>query len=299
MSVADANLQLGRRLATASIVASALLAAANVAVGLIAHSTSLVAAGTEFAGDVLASAIVLLGMQMAAKPPDADHPYGHGRIETLAGFLVGLILTGAGLGISLRSLQSVTEIHEAPGTYAVAPLIGAIIVKSLLAALKFRCGRRIGSSALVADAWNDGVDILSALAALSALALTLYNPQQFRAADHYGGFAVGLIVIFTGFRVLRDTTLQLMDTMPDAAAMANIRRVALAVPDVRGIEKCYARKTGLKYHVDLHLEVDPDITVRASHDIATRVKGRIRSELPWVADVLVHVEPSGGWEQNG
>jgi len=107
-----------------------------------------------------------------------------------------------------------------------------------------------------------------------------------------GAFAVGLIVVFTGIRVTRDTTLQLMDTMPDRESMAHVRNAALTVPGVRGVEKCYARKTGLQYHVDLHLEVDPEITVRQSHEIATQVRIVIRETLPWVADVLVHVEPA-------
>jgi cation diffusion facilitator family transporter len=287
------DLRLGRNLAAAGVVASGALAIVNIWVGLEAGSTSLVAAGAEFAGDVLASSVVLLGMLAAARPPDPEHPYGHGRLETVAGFTVGLILAAGGIAISYRSIQNVSEAHEPPGAYAVAPLIVSVVVKAFLATLKFRTGRRIGSAALVADAWNDSVDILSSLAALAALGLTVYDPAQFLAADHYGGFAVGLIVIFTGVRVLRDTTLQLMDTMPGPVLMASIRQAALAVPNVRGVEKCFARKTGLQYHVDLHLEVDPEITVRASHEIATQVRQHIRQELPWVADVLVHVEPSG------
>jgi cation diffusion facilitator family transporter len=135
------------------------------------------------------------------------------------------------------------------------------------------------------------VDILSGSTALIALAITLYDPVRFVAADHIGGSAVGLIVIFLGIRVVRDTTLQLMDTMPDPKALDRIRQVALQVPGAMGIEKCYARKTGLQWHVDLHLEVDPAMSVYESHEIATQVRTRIRSELDWVADVLVHVEP--------
>ena len=145
-----------------------------------------------------------------------------------------------------------------------------------------------------ADAWNDAVDILSGLAALTAVSVTLYDPQRFLAADHYGGFAVGLVVVFTGLRVARDTGLQLMDTMPDEHKMRTIREVAQEVVGVEGVEKCFARKTGLQYHVDLHLEVDPEITVRSSHDIAEQVRNRIREKLDWVADVLVHVEPRRG-----
>jgi divalent metal cation (Fe/Co/Zn/Cd) transporter len=99
-------------------------------------------------------------------------------------------------------------------------------------------------------------------------------------------------VILTGLRVTRDTALQLMDTMPSERMMRTIRNVAQQVAGVEGVEKCFARKTGLQYHVDLHLEVDPDITVRSSHDIAEQVRNRIRRDVAWVADVLVHVEPS-------
>jgi cation diffusion facilitator family transporter len=153
-------------------------------------------------------------------------------------------------------------------------------------------GRRIQSAALVADGWNDMVDILSALTALTALGLTLHDPASFLMADHFGGFAVGLIVCFTAIRVVRDTSLQLMDTMPDERLMEHIRHVTVKVPGVHGVEKCYARKTGFQYHVDLHLEVDPDMTVRESHEIAHEVRLQILEKLDWVADVLVHVEPS-------
>jgi cation diffusion facilitator family transporter len=130
----------------------------------------------------------------------------------------------------------------------------------------------------------------SGLVALIAVGLAIHFPNL-RSADHWGGFAVGLFVIFFGLRVVRETALQLMDTMPEGTQMEEIRSVALRVPGALGIEKCFARKTGLKWHVDLHLEVDPDMSVYQSHEIATRVREKIRSEVDWVADVLVHVEP--------
>jgi divalent metal cation (Fe/Co/Zn/Cd) transporter len=110
-------------------------------------------------------------------------------------------------------------------------------------------------------------------------------------ADHYGGFTVGVVVIVTGLRVMRDTSFELTDTMPDSKSLEQIRKLALSVPGVLGVEKLFARKTGLQYHVDLHLEVDPAITVEYSHKIATQVRFKIRETLAWVADVLVHVEP--------
>jgi cation diffusion facilitator family transporter len=153
-----------------------------------------------------------------------------------------------------------------------------------------RIGKKSGSVALSADALNDAVDMCSGLVALIAVALAVYFPGL-RSADHWGGFAVGLFVIFFGLRVVRETALQLMDTMPDGNQMDQIRAVAMRVPGTLGIEKCFARKTGLRYHVDLHLEVDPDLTVRASHDIATAVRIAVKNDLEWVEDVLVHVEP--------
>lgn len=292
MPIESADYRTGRMVAAAGVAVSAALAAVNLAIGLAAGSSSVFAVGAEFLGDVLASAVVLAGMLVASKPPDVNHPYGHGRFELLAGLAVGVLLAVGGAGICYRSLQRLDAVHPPPEAYAVWPLVAAILLRSVMSTLKFRVGKRIGSESLVADAWNDAVDILSALAALVALGLTLYDPVRFLAADHFGGFAVGLVVIFTGLRVMRDTSLHLMDTMPAAGLVAEIRRAALSVAGVHGVEKCFARRTGLQYHVDLHVEVDPRISVWESHEIATEVRFRIREKLPWVADVLVHIEPS-------
>lgn len=282
----------GRRMAIVSVAASLVLAIMNVTVGLLTRSTSVVAAGLEFAGDVLASLIVFLGMLIAARPPDDDHPYGHGRFETLAGLAVGVILVTAGFGIALHALQSVGDVHPPPGQLAIWSLAGSLVVKSGLAWTKFRVGRRIRSTALVADAWNDTVDLLSALSALGAVALTIYDPERFLAADHYGGFAVGVIVVITGIRVIRDTSLELTDTAPEPGLIQEIRRQALQVPRVEAVEKCFARKTGLQYHVDLHIEVTPEMTVAQSHYIAHKVQDHVLRTVPSVAGVLVHIEPT-------
>ncbi len=281
----------GRRIAIASILVSAGLAAAKITIGLHASSTATVSDGIESAGDVLASGLVLLGLIIAGKPPDAEHPYGHGRLETLSALAVGMLLAATGLLIAFESLHLSRDSSQTPAAYAIWPLIGSIGIKSIMSASKRHYGRKIQSSGLIADAWNDTVDILSGTTALLGLGLTLLAPERFSAADRIGGSAVGVIVIFVGIRVVRDTVVQLMDTMPDPEAMARIRMAGLAVPGVLGIEKCFARKTGLKWHVDLHLEVDPAMSVFESHEIATQVKEKIRSEVDWVADVLVHVEP--------
>jgi cation diffusion facilitator family transporter len=275
------------------ISASAVLATLHIFVGLSVHSTSVFATGIEFAGDVLASLIVFVGMVVAGAPADARHPYGHGRIETLAAFVVGLIVTAGGAGICWNALHAIGERHPPPAGLAVAVLVLAILVRGTMSVVKFRVGRQIRSASLIADAWNDTVDILAATVALTAVGLTMYDVERFRAADHYGGFAVGVIVILTGLRVFRDASLELMDTMPDEAQIARIRAAAREVPGVVAVDKTYARKTGFSYHVDIHVEVDPTLTVAASHDIAGRVRSHVREKVDWVADVLVHIEPAG------
>jgi cation diffusion facilitator family transporter len=295
----DESYRTARRVTRASIAVSGLLACSNIIVGLLTHSTSVVATGFEFAGDVLASSIVLIGMGVAARPADENHPYGHGRFETLSTFVVGVILAAGGAVICYQSLQAVGARHPPPGMTAAAALVAAVILRGVMSSVKFRVGRRIRSSALVADAWNDAVDILSALAALTAVGLATYDPVRFLAADHYGGFVVGIVVVITGLRVLRDASLELVDTMPSSALTGEILTVARAIAGVQGIDKVFARKSGLQYLVDLHIEVDPTLTVAASHAIAGRVRASLKRELPWVADVLVHVEPAQGRDEPG
>jgi cation diffusion facilitator family transporter len=282
----------GQRVALAGMAVSGGLAVLKILVGLSGHSTAVVADGLESASDVFASGFVLLGLTMAAKPADQKHPYGHGRIETLTGLLIGMVLTAGGVLISNGALQRIGEPHPPLAGYVVWPLLASLIAKSALATSKFHYGRKLKSDALVADAWNDAMDTISAISALIAVSLSLWNPARFADADRYGGFIVGLIVILAGARVVYDTATQLIDTMPGDDLVKQIRGAAANVEGVRGVEKCYARKTGLRYHVDLHLEVDPEMTVRQSHDIAHQVRLNILRNVDWVADVLVHVEPA-------
>lgn len=282
---------IGRRIALVSVIAGAGLALAKLLVGIHVGSTSVVSDGLEALGDVLSSAIVYAGLWLASKPPDFEHPYGHGRYETLAGLAVGAMLLLAGAAIAWHSLTSLGE-RRPLQLYALYPLFAAIVIKVALASVKLRTGRKIASTSLEADAWHDITDLLSTCIALVSVVLTLLDPVRFGMADHIGGIIIGIIILFLSVKVVSRTVGQLLDTMPEPSKMAEIRAAALGVPGALGIEKCFARRTGLKYHVDLHLEVDPELTVRESHEIARRVKFAVKGTVPWVADVLVHVEPS-------
>jgi cation diffusion facilitator family transporter len=285
-------MQTGQRVAAAGMAVSGVLAVIKLFAGIYGHSVAVVADGLESAGDVFASGFVLLGLTLAAKPADHDHPYGHGRIEILTGLLIGLMLSVTGALICYGSISRLGRPSPPVASFVIWPPIVSLLAKAILSAFKFRYARRLKSAALNADAWNDLMDTFSAFAALTAVTLTLVGGDRFADADSYGGFIVGLIVVGAGVKVSYDTAMQLMDTMPDDGAMAQIRAVARAVPGVRGVEKCFARKTGLRYHVDLHLEVDGAMTVRQSHELAHLVRTRILETLDWIADVLVHVEPA-------
>jgi cation diffusion facilitator family transporter len=281
----------GRRIALLSMSVGAGLAAAKIWIGLNAGSTSVVSDGFEAAGDVLSSAIVYTGLSLASKPPDYEHPYGHGRYETLAGLAVGAMLFLAGAAILWHGVVSLGKPAKV-ASFALYPLIAAVFIKSALAGFKFRVGKRIDSASLEADAWHDITDLLSTSVALAAVILTLRSRGRFGAADHIGGIVIGIIIFFLSVQVVRRTVGHLLDTMPESPKLNQIRDAALSVPGALGIEKCFARRTGLRYHVDLHLEVDPDMTVRESHEIAAAVRASIKEQLHWVADVLVHVEPA-------
>jgi len=287
------NTASGQRLALISVVANGVLAALNLFIGSRGGSLTVVATGIEFGADVAASLAVLFGFWFASRPADSRHPYGHGRAETLIGLVIGLALFVIGASIALHAVRDIHAIHAPPATYTLWPLALALAVKTALMASKMRASRRMGSQALLADAWNDSVDVLSAVAAIIALGLTLYDPVRFRAADHVGGLLVGVFVIVAGLGVVRSTSLDLIDTMPPESLLDAVRQSAGTVAGVRGVEKLFARRTGLQYHVDLHLEVDGWISVGDGHAIATAVRERIRMDVAAVSDVLVHVEPAG------
>ncbi len=281
----------GRRIALFSVSVGIFLAALKIYIGYRTRSTSVFSDGLEAGGDVLCSAIVFFGLWLAGKPPDKEHPYGHGRYEALAGLGVGGVLLLAGAAIFWHGLTSASR-HSFLPTYALYPLLLAVALKAALAATKFTTGRRISSPSLEADAWHDLTDLLSTAIALIAVGVTILDPQRFGNADQIGGVLIGLIVTGLAVQVVRRTVDNLLDTMPESSKLAELRSLALRVPGALGIEKCFARRTGLKYHVDLHLEVDPLLTVSESHEIAARVRSEVKGKLSWVADVLIHVEPS-------
>lgn len=291
--------QLARRIAVTGLAVSGALAVLKITIGLAAGSAATVADGVESAADVFASGLLILGLTIAARPPDRNHPYGHGRFEILTGLAIGLMLCLTGGGISYRSYLYIGHAGEPPQAYAIWPLLISLAAKAALSYYKLNVAKRIHSGALAADGKNDFVDVISGLTALAALGLTLYDPARFGNADPIGGVLVGGLVLFLGLQVMWETSEQLVDTMPDDTNLAELRRVAMGVAGVKDVEKILARKTGLRWHVDMHIHVDPLMTVRDSHIVAGKVKSELREKLNWIENVLVHVEPFESPRQTG
>lgn len=295
----DSNYRRGQRLAVWGLIISAGLAFIKLAGGIFTHSASLSADGLESASDVLASAMIWSSMAIARRPADQKFPYGYGRAESLAGSTVGTVLLMSAVLLVVHSMQRLMGPPVELPSWILWPLGLSFVLKGFLSAAKYRTGRKIRSSALIADSGNDAVDMVSAVVAAGAISLNLFDHERFSYADPVGGLAVAVIIFIMGINIFRRTSQELMDSMPDETVVAQVRTMAGRVTGVEKVEKCYGRKSGTHFFFDLHIEVDPDMTVLNAHDVAHQVKDGIMADCDFVKDVLVHVEPFDGGDGRG
>jgi cation diffusion facilitator family transporter len=267
------------------------LAAAKMAAGTAGHSQALVADGVESMADVLSSIVVWRGLVVAAAPADAEHPYGHGKAEPLAAAIVAAVLLFAAVAIAVKSAEEILTPNRCPEAFALAVLIGVVIVKETLFRFVLREGSVVQSSAIQVDAWHHRSDAITSLAAAIGITISLIGGPSYAAADDAAALVASGIIAWNGWRLLRPAMAELMDASPGATVIKEIEETARAVPGVDRVEKCLVRKMGYHLLVDMHIEVDPQITVERGHGIAHQVKDQVRAALPQVRDVLVHVEP--------
>jgi len=267
------------------------LSGTKLAAGIAGHSHALVADAVESFADIFSSLIVWRGVVIAAVPADEDHPYGHGKAEPIASAIVATMLLGAALWIALTAFGEITEPHPSPAPYTLIVLIVVVIVKESLFRFVSREGKAVDSSAVRADAWHHRSDAITSVAAGIGISVALIGGKGFEAADDVAAIAAAGVIAWNGWRLLRPALNELMDTAPSREVIDQIRQIATSTPGVDGVEKCIVRKVGYQYFVDMHVEVDPQMTVLRSHEIAHDVKNKIRGVLPAVCDVLVHVEP--------
>ena len=274
------------------LAANTLLTAAKFAAGILGHSHALVADAVESLADIFSSIVVWRGLVVAAEPADEEHPYGHGKAEPIAAALVSTMLLVAASWIVLHSAREISEPHSSPAPFTLLVLVVVLVIKESLFRFVRRESLSVESTAVKADAMHHRSDAITSLAAGIGISVALIGGKGYEAADDFAAIAAAGVIAWNGWHLLRPALNELMDTAPSREVVDRIRRIAEAVPGVERVEKCLVRKAGYHYFVEMHVEVDPQMTVQRSHDIAHDVKDKIREALPAVSDVLVHIEPA-------
>jgi cation diffusion facilitator family transporter len=280
----------GIRSSLFGVMVNAALSVAKCVAGLVGHSFALVADGIESLGDVVSSSVVAIGIWLSIKPPDHNHPYGHGKVEPIAAVVVSLALVGAGMMIAVESISEIRTPHRLPAPYTLGVLIGVVLIKILLSRYVGSVAENIESAAVKADAWHHLSDAITSGFAFVGVSVALLTKNA--SADDWAALCASPIIMFNGFRQMKGPIGELLDTAPPASIEDQVRRVAQTVAGVAGLEKCFVRKMGFYYYVDLHVLVDGRMPVTTGHQIAHDVEDAVLASYPRIAKVLVHIEPT-------
>src|SRR5439155_13547814 len=237
------------------LVINLFLALGKLVAGVLGHSHALIADATESLGDVFGSVIVWRGLKIAARPPDPEHPYGHGKAEPIAAAFVAVLLVGAGVGIAIQSVHEIASPHRGPAAFTLVVLLAVIAIKEGLFQSVNRVGRRISSAAVHTDAWHHRTDAVTSAAAAVGIAVSIIGGKGYEVADDWAALFASGVILFTGIRLLRPATEELMDRSAEPGLVERATDVAESADGVHRVEKLLMRKMGLYYVADMHLEV--------------------------------------------
>jgi cation diffusion facilitator family transporter len=282
----------GARVALLGLVINVVLASVKIVAGVVGHAYVLIADGIESALDVGGSIVIWGGLTVAARPPDRTHPYGHGKAEPIAALVVAICVLAAAIGLAIESVREILTPHHGPAPFTLAILVVVIVIKEFLFRYVNRIGRDLESTAVQTDAWHHRSDALTSAAAFIGISVALIGGERWQSADDWAALFACAVIAANGVRLALPAFQEIMDTAPAGKIVGSILAVASSVPGVVEVEKCYARKMGLDYYVDLHVGVDGNISVHEGHEIAHRVKAAIQQSDSRIADVLVHIEPA-------
>jgi cation diffusion facilitator family transporter len=285
------SLRTGRGSALGAIALNGLIGVLKLAAGLLGHSYALLADAAESFTDVFSSSISLFGLTVAATPADRTHPFGHSRAETLASAAVSLALAAIGGLIFWHAALSLSEPRLAPDPRTLLVLVPVILAKEWMFHRLRARGKATGSVAIVTEAWHQRSDVVTSIAALAGILIAWIGGPRWSHADSWAAMVASVWLVGVGLWLLNPTLHELMEGSVDPSLTAFVRQTGLDCPGIRGIDKVWVRKLGMRLIVDLHIEVDPDISVQEGHRLAHDVKSKIQAELPQVLDVMVHVEP--------
>ncbi len=276
-----------------SIAGNAVLAIAKFITGIFGNSYALIADGIESTTDVFSSFLVLLGLKYSSKPPDENHPYGHGKAEPLITFAVVGFLVVSATVIAYESIEHIRTPHKTPKSYTLIVLAIIVIIKEVFYRFFSKKGDETKSTSLKADAWHHRSDAITSLMAFIGISIAIFMGPGYETADDWAALLASGFILYNAYLILRPALGEVMDEHMFDEMIEDIRETSEKVPGVLETEKCLVRKTGMHFHVDLHIIVNAEITVKEGHDIAHEVKNELLSQLPEIFDVLIHVEPEG------
>ena len=281
----------GIRSAQAGLLTNAFLAVVKILSGILGHSYALIADGVESTTDVFSSLVLWRGLNVAARSPDEEYPFGYGKAESLSAAVISLLLMGAAFGIAIQAVREIVTPHHAPAPFTLGVLVLVVVVKETLFRKVFAVGDEVDSLAVRADAWHHRSDAITSLAAFVGISVALIGGPGWELADDAAALFASAVILFNGIRLLRPAIQDLMDRAPEQTLLEEVADVASRVDGVRATEKILARQVGGRHRVVLHVQADPDLPLREAHDLGGRVRSRIVKEVPSVVDVLVHMEP--------
>jgi cation diffusion facilitator family transporter len=286
------SLRQGFMAAGVGMAVNVVLAIVKIVAGILGNSYALIADGVESTTDVVSTLVLWTGLKISSAPADADHPYGHGKADPIAGAVVATIVLATGVLIVVQSLRELITPHHGPAWFTLVVLGPTIVVKEMLSRFVLQVGDQLDSTAIKAAAWEYRCDAISSLAAFVGISIALVGGKRYQGADNWAALVVSAVIFINAWRILRQALGELMDTAPPESVQRRIRQISLEVAGVLRVEKCHTRKSGLGLLVEIHVEVDGDLSVRRGHEIAHEVTDLLKASPLSVQHVVVHIEPA-------
>ncbi|MBR9831309.1 cation transporter [bacterium] len=274
-----------------SIIANTVLAVTKGLAGFFGNSYALIADAIESTTDIFSSTLVLLGFRYAKRPADDNHPYGHGKIEPLITFAVVVFLVISATIIAVESIHNIQTPHESPQSWTLFVLGAIIIWKEISYQIVIKKSKTINSSSLKADAWHHRSDAITSVMAFIGISIAIYLGPGYEAADDWAALFASTFILYNSYLIIRPAFGEIMDEQLYDDLILEIRSRSVEVIGIIDTEKCFIRKAGMKYHVDLHAVVDGKITVKEGHQLAHELKDYLRLQIPQLGHVLIHIEP--------
>lgn len=274
-----------------SIISNTCLAIAKGLAGFFGNSYALIADAIESTTDIFSSLLVLFGLKYAKRPADENHPYGHGKIEPLITFLVVVFLVISAGIIAHESIQNIQIPHKSPKSWTLIVLGIIILWKEISYRIVIKKSKETNSSSLKADAWHHRSDAITSVMAFIGISIALIFGEGYETADDWAALLASGFILYNSYLIFRPALGEIMDEHLYDDLLTEIRKKSIEVNGVLDTEKCFIRKAGMKYHIDLHVIVDANITVKEGHDIAHSLKDYLKSKLENIGQVLIHIEP--------